>query len=182
MNGLNVKKVTALGIGIALFVVSSYLFIPTFVPNVTLQPRVAILALFAVLFGPIVGGLVGLVGHAIADALQYGGVWWSWVIASAALGYFIGLISLKYNFEDVKFSFKHIVIFNVVQVIANILAWIALAPTLDILIYKEPVEKVYVQGVTASLINIVTVGIITTVLLIVFSSRSSAGNDLKKED
>lgn len=179
---MNIKKVTALGIGIALFVVSSYLFIPTFVPNVTLQPRVAILALFSVLFGPIVGGLMGLIGHALADSLQYGSIWWSWVFASSSLGVFVGLLSLKYNFEDVKFTTKHILVFNILQVVANTITWLLIAPTLDVVIYKEPVEKVYLQGITATIINVVTVGIITTVLLIVYSSRNLAGKELKKED
>ena len=38
------------------------------------------------------------------------------------------------------------VIFGINELIANALAWILIAPVLDILIYAEPVSKVFAQG------------------------------------
>ena len=40
-------------------------------------------------FGPIVGFLMGLIGHAIKDAMS-GGLWWTWIISSGLFGLFVG--------------------------------------------------------------------------------------------
>ena len=43
------------------------------------------------------------------------------------------------------------IIFNIYQVIGNAIAWFVIAPSLDILIYAEPANKVYVQGAVAGI-------------------------------
>ena len=136
-----IKEVVATGIGTALFVALTQVQIPMgFIPNTSLQPRAALLAFLAAVFGPVVGGIVGLLGHALGDALFYGSVWWSWVFPDAVFGLLIGLFTAKYAIKDGGFDKKAIILFNVVQVIANALAWILAAPVLDILIYAEPVS------------------------------------------
>ena len=53
-----IREVVAMGIGTALFVVLTTVQIPLgFVPNTALQPRMAILAFLAGVFGPIVGAV-----------------------------------------------------------------------------------------------------------------------------
>lgn len=87
-----IKEVVATGIGTALFVALTEVQIPLgFIPNTALQPRAALLAFLAAVFGPVVGGIVGLLGHAIGDALFYGSVWWSWVFPDAVFGILVGL-------------------------------------------------------------------------------------------
>ena len=55
-----IKEVVAIGIGTALFVALTEVQIPLgFIPNTALQPRAALLAFFAAVFGPIVGGIIG---------------------------------------------------------------------------------------------------------------------------
>ena len=57
---IGIKEVVAMGIGTALFVVLTNVQIPVFVvPNTAIQPRMAILAFLAAVFGPIVGAVVG---------------------------------------------------------------------------------------------------------------------------
>lgn len=86
-----IKEVVATGIGTALFVALTQVQIPMgFIPNTSLQPRAALLAFLAAVFGPVVGGIVGLLGHALGDALFYGSVWWSWVFPDAVFGLLIG--------------------------------------------------------------------------------------------
>lgn len=73
-----IREVVATGIGTALFVALTEVQIPVgFIPNTSLQPRAALLAFFAAVFGPVAGGIIGLLGHALGDALFYGSVWWS---------------------------------------------------------------------------------------------------------
>ncbi len=75
-----IKEVVAIGIGTALFIVLTNVQVPFgIIPNTALQSRVAVLTFFSAVFGPIVGGAIGLIGHALGDALFYGSVWWSWV-------------------------------------------------------------------------------------------------------
>ena len=69
-----IKEVVAIGIGTALFVALTQVQIPIGIPNTYLQPRMAVLAFLAAVFGPIVGGVVGLLGHALGDAVFYGSV------------------------------------------------------------------------------------------------------------
>ena len=61
-----IKEVVAIGIGTALFVVLSNVSVPFgVVPNTSLRASVAVLTFFSAVFGPIVGGAVGLIGHAL---------------------------------------------------------------------------------------------------------------------
>ena len=98
-----IKEVVATGIGTALFVVLTTVQIPLgFIPNTALQPRAALLAFFAAVFGPVVGGIMGLLGHALGDALFYGSVWWSWVFPDALFGIIVGLLSKKVDLQRKK--------------------------------------------------------------------------------
>lgn len=179
-----IKEVVAMGIGTALFVVLTNVQIPVFVvPNTFLQPRMAVLAFLSAIFGSIVGAVIGLAGHALGDAIFYGSVWWSWVFPDAIVGLVIGLFVKKYGVMNGEFvKVKNIVLFNVVQVVSNALAWILVAPVLDIIIYKEPANKVFLQGVSAFVLNIIIIGILGTILLTVYSKIVGKSSDLKVEE
>jgi energy-coupling factor transport system substrate-specific component len=181
---IGIKEVVAMGIGTALFVVLTNAQIPLIVvPNTALQPRMAILAFLSAVFGPIVGAVVGLLGHALGDALFYGSVWWSWVIPEGVVGLCIGLFVNKFAVKEGGFvNGKNIVLFNVVQIVANAIAWILVAPVLDILMFAEPANKVFAQGAFAFLGNIIVIGILGTILLIAYSKIVGGSNNLQKED
>ena len=96
MKKFGIKEVVATGIGTALFIVLTEVQIPLgIIPNTSMQPRAAVLAFLAAVFGPVVGGIIGLLGHALGDALFYGGVWWSWVFPDAVFGILVGLFAAK---------------------------------------------------------------------------------------
>lgn len=177
-----IKEVVAMGIGTALFAALTSVQIPIGIPNTYLQPRMAILAFFAMVFGPIVGGVIGLLGHALGDALFYGSVWWSWVIPEAVIGIGIGVFAKKFAVKEGEFGTKQIVLFNIVQVIANVVAWIVVAPVLDILIYAEPANKVFIQGAFACLGNVIIIGVLGTLLAVGYSKMGAKSGSLKKED
>ncbi len=178
-----IKEVVATGIGTALFVALTQVQIPLgFIPNTSLQPRAALLAFFAAVFGPVVGGIVGLLGHALGDALFYGSVWWSWVFPDALFGIAVGIFAARFAIKVGGFDKKKIVLFNVVQVIANAIAWILAAPILDIAIYAEPSNKVFAQGAFAFLGNILIVGILGSILAYAYSNISAKSSSLSKED
>ena len=179
-----IKEVVALGIGTALFVVLTTVQIPlVIVPNTALQPRMAILAFFSAVFGPLVGAGIGFIGHWLGDAIFYGSVWWSWVFPEIIVGAGIGAFFKKYAVEEGGFSKgKSIVLFLITEIVSNAIAWILLAPVLDIIIFKEPVNKVFVQGLFAFLGNAIIIGVLGTVLLIVYSKIVGTSSNLKAED
>ena len=179
MKKFGIKEVVATGIGTALFVVLTQVQIPMgFIPNTSLQPRAAVLAFLAAVFGPVVGGIVGLLGHALGDAMFYGSIWWSWVFPDAALG----LFAKKFQIKEGGFSGKNIALFNIVQIVANVVAWIVVAPVLDILIYSEPANKVFVQGVFACLGNVIITAILGTLLGVGYTKIGAKSSSLSKED
>ena len=177
-----IKEVVAIGIGTALFVVLTEVQIPLgFIPNTSLQPRMAIAAFLAAVFGPLVGAAIGLLGHALGDALFYGSVWWSWVFPEAIVFAAIGAFAAKFKVREGGFDKKSIILFNIVQVIGNAVAWILCAPILDIVVYAEPSDKVFIQGAFAFLGNILIVGILGTLLLVAYSRISGKSSSLEQE-
>ncbi len=180
MKKLSVKSVVAIGIGAALFFVLGKIAIPSPVPNTNISLQYAIQAVFATLFGPVAGLLIGFIGHTLIDATSYG-PWWSWIIASAFVGLVIGLVTMKLDINE-GFDSKKIVQFNVAQVIAHLLAWGLVAPVLDILIYSEPIEKLFAQGLMASVANIITTGIVGSLLLVAYAKTVVKKGSLNKEN
>ncbi len=176
------KTIVATGLGAALFMLLfMYVKVPSPIPETSLQTAYGLGAFFAVLFGPIAGALIAFIGHALSDALQYGSPWWSWVIASGVCGFGFGLAYKKTTVEEGSFGARSIILFNVIQVLSNLLAWVIIAPVLDILIYKEPVNLVFTQGIVAAGMNAVTVAIIGTLLLIAYSATKTKKGSLDKE-
>lgn len=178
---LSIKTIVAIGIGSAVFMIlGRFASIPTGIPSTEIQTAYAFLALMALIYGPLAGVLIGFIGHTLKD-LTYGTPWFSWIIASAIVGLIIGLVWNKININEGELSKKKIIGFNICQVIANVAAWFLVAPTLDIVIYAEPANKVYLQGIVAGISNMITVGIIGTILLVLYSKTRLKQGSLDKE-
>lgn len=180
MKKFNTKKIVATGLGAALFtLLFMYVKIPTGIPNTNIQTAYGVGAFFAALFGPLAGGLIAFIGHALNDATQ-GGIWWSWVIASGVDVFIIGLVSYKLKVEEGEFSKKDIIVFNLFQIAANVIAWGVVAPALDVLIYKESFKLVVTQGIVAAISNAVSCGVIGTLLLSLYAKTRSKKGSLSK--
>jgi len=181
-NTLSVRTIVAIGIGAAVFVIlGRFASIPTGIPNSNIEVTYAFLALMAVIFGPVAGGLIGLIGHALKDLIFYGSIWWSWVVVSMLVGFLFGLISKKLDIESGEFGRQKIITFNLVQVGAQALGWFLLAPVLDIVIYAEPSNKVFIQGLGVGISNMVTVGILGTLLLVLYAKTRTKTGSLERE-
>lgn len=176
------KTLVATGLGAALFtLLFMYVKVPTGIPETDIQTAYGIGAFFAALFGPIAGGLIAFIGHALSDSIQYGSVWWSWVIASGISCFIMGLVYPKMKVDEGEFGKKDIITFNIYQIIANAFAWIIVAPVLDIVIYAEPVSLVFTQGIVAAISNAVSAGVIGSILLVLYSKTRSKKGSLTKE-
>lgn len=177
------KTIVATGLGAALFtLLFMYVKVPTGVPSLDIQTAYGIGTFFAALFGPIAGGLIAFIGHALSDSVQYGSAWWSWVIASGVSCLGAGLVYPKLKVEEGIFGGKDILLFNVYQIISNVIAWMLIAPALDVLVYAEPAGLVFTQGWVAALSNSISAGVIGTLLLVAYSKTRAKKGSLTKED
>lgn len=178
-----VTTIVAIGIGAALFfVLGRFVSIPSPVPNTNISIQYGLLAFMAVLFGPVAGLLIGLIGHALIDFSYGWGIWWSWVITSGIFGVLVGIAGKKMNLMDGEFGKKDILRFNVAQIISHVLCWGVVAPVLDIVIYAEPANKVFVQGLVSALSNSVTTAIVGTLLCVAFAAAKPKKGSLKEEE
>ncbi|MCL1931355.1 MAG: ECF-type riboflavin transporter substrate-binding protein [Treponema sp.] len=178
---ISVKTVVAIGIGAALFfVLFRFVTVPSGIPNTNLNLGIAILATFAAVFGPVAGLLIGFIGHTLTD-LTWGSVWWSWVIASALFGCIVGAFWKLYKIEEGGFGIKQCLIFNGVQIAANIVVYVFIARALDLFIYQEPFEKVTLQGLAAAGMNSAVVLILGSVLVYSYSKTRTKAGSLKAE-
>ncbi len=183
MNNKNsVKTVVAVAIGAALFfVLGRFVAIPSGIPNTNISLQYAVLGLLAAMYGPVAGGLIGFIGHTLIDLSWGGSPWWSWVIASTFVGIVVGLFAKKLNVNEGEFSKKGVVTYAIANVIAHAVAWIGVAPVLDILIYAEPVDKVFAQGAMAAVANILTAVIVGALLIAAYTKTIAKKGSLEKQ-
>ena len=183
MRKFSVKTIVAIGIGAALFfVLGRFVAIPSPVPNTNISIQYGLLAFMATLFGPIAGLLIGFIGHFFIDFSYGWGVWYSWVITSAFVGLIIGLCTRSCGLADGSFGKKDLIRFNLAQAIAHLLGWIVIAPVLDIVMYAEPANKVFLQGAVSAAANIVTTAIVGSILCYAYAKAKPGQGSLKKED
>lgn len=183
MRKLSVKTIVATGIGAALFfVLGRFVAIPSGVPNTNISIQYGLLAFIAAVFGPIAGVLSGLIGHFLIDFSYGWGVWWSWVIASAFVGAAMGFVTGKLKIDEGEFGTKDIVVFNVSQIAVHLLAWAVIAPILDILMYAEPANKVFLQGLSGAGLNIIATGVVGTLLCMAYAAAIPKKGSLKEEE
>lgn len=178
---VNTKTIVATGLGAAIFMLLfMYVKVPSPIPETSFQTAYGLSAFFGALFGPIAGGLIAFIGHALSDAVQYGSPWWSWVIASGVAGFIAGFAYRQTNVEEGEFKVKDMLKFNAFQILGNAISWVLLAPVLDIVIYSEPVKLVFTQGVIAFLMNSISTGFIGTLLLVAYAATRTKKGSLTK--
>jgi energy-coupling factor transport system substrate-specific component len=183
MKGFSAKTVVIIAIGAALYGIGGLpMFgIPIFAET-TLKPAMAILAIFAALYGPVVGFLVGFLGHWITDLFAGWGVWMTWVLGSGIVGVVIGLFSTltKKRIEEGEFPVKDVVIFILLALAGNVVGY-SISAFLDYVLYAEPAGKVIVQSLLIWSTNTVLIAIIGTIILKIFANRKQQSRDLAEE-
>ena len=176
MQKFSVKAIVATGIGAAIFfLLARFITIPIFA-NTSLSFQYSILGFFSTVFGPVAGLLIGLIGHSLSDFTGYG-LWWSWILTSAIVGLAGGFLMRGITLEEGNFTKLNAVRFAVGSIVIHLVCWIGIAPTLDILIYQEPADKVYMQGIAAGVSNGIITAVIGTLLLFAYAkTRTKTGS------
>ncbi len=139
------KMVVTVSIGAALYGVTSLVGIPIG-PNTQIRPSIAILTLFSVYFGPVVGFLVGFIGHILTDMLAGWGMWLHWELVSGIFGFAAGLVFLfpGFNIKCGLYNKFHIIFLALMGVVGFLLGY-ALSGITDIILMGEPPSKVFFQ-------------------------------------
>lgn len=176
-----VTQVVAIGIGAALFfVLGRFVAIPSVIPNTSISLQYGILAVFAVLFGPVVALVAGLIGHVLIDATGYG-IWLSWELASGVFGLVVGVVMLRNRVREGVWGAREAIRFSLAVLLANAVAWLVVAPLGDVLIYSEPANKVWAQGVFAFLSNSITAIVLGLLLLSLYARTRTRTGSLTAE-
>lgn len=175
------RLVVATGIGAALCALMFlYIKVPTFVPNTQLQLAYGISTFLGCIFGPLVSCLSILIGHTINDALS-GGCWWSWIFASGVSGLIVGLYHLVVKRQEGSMTKSQWIIFGLVCILSHVVAFGIVAPFGDVLIYNEPLGKVFYQSFSTIIMNSIVSIVIGGALLFAYNTTKTSKGSLKKQ-
>lgn len=174
------REVVFAAIGAALYGVLSALTNMLQIPgsgNVSFRPAIAIVYLFGVAFGPIVGFITGLLGNIIGDLLSGYGFWPWWDLGNGIMGLVAGLF---YPYMTNYRALKDLALGEVAVIVSNV--GIFLAALTEIWVSGITFATTLVQNfVPGFLSNIVNGLILTPILMIAYSAvvsrsgRSQAG-------
>ena len=103
------------------------------------------------------------------------------MIASTFVGIVVGLFAKKLNVQEGDFNKRKVATFAIANVVAHAIAWIVVAPVLDILIYAEPAKKVFAQGAFAAVSNIITAVVVGGLLILAYTKTIAKKGSLDKE-
>ena len=182
MPKFTVRTVVAIGIGAALFfLLARFASIPVFA-NTYISFQYAVLGFLAALFGPIAGLLIALIGHSLTDLSWGYGLWWSWIAVSTLVGFAFGFVLKGVKVQEGEFRGPKVIArFAIWTSVIHLVGWGVIAPVLDILIYAEPADKVFVQGLIAGVSNAITTAVIGSLLLFIYSKTRAKTGSLKKD-
>ncbi|MEZ8303914.1 ECF-type riboflavin transporter substrate-binding protein [Vibrio splendidus] len=174
------KTVVVIAIGAALYGIGGLpMFgVPVFA-NTTLKPAMAVLALFSVLFGPIVGFLVGCIGHWVTDLFAGWGVWLTWVLGSGIVGMVIGLFPMmtKNRLQQGELPMKDFVLFVILALAGNVVGY-GCSAFLDTILYAEPFTKVFTQLSIIAAGNTVLIAVVGFLILKSVAKRNKQSRNL----
>jgi energy-coupling factor transport system substrate-specific component len=167
---INRRMLIATAIGAVLFtLLSRYVYFPTPVEGTLFFPSYALLGLFAALFGPISGGLISLSGMIIVG-VWLNNIYISYTIASVICGIIYGFAKKYVHADRGEFGYSGVIAYNITQIAGNLISWGLVAPVLELALNPgRPPAEVFLQGITASLVDILSAEFIGTPLLFAYS-------------
>ncbi len=120
----NTKTIVGVAIGAALFGVLMVFGGIKVATNTSLSSAMVVVVVVGALFGPLPAALAAGLGNVIADLISGYGFWFDWSIGNAVLGFFVGLLPLYgARIEDGVFQVKHAIIYTILCIIGNALAF-----------------------------------------------------------
>jgi energy-coupling factor transport system substrate-specific component len=176
------KTLVAVAIGAALFgVLMAYGSIPVFT-NTQLTSAMIVPVVVGGLFGPLPAFVTLLIGNVLADTIGGWGYWFDWSIGNGILGFFIGTLPLYgARIDEGVFKVRHAVIYAVIAVLGNAVAFGLVTPLLTSLFYAADLEITFLQAFASGISNTVVLIVAGIPVLILLSKRFGKRKDLKEE-
>ncbi len=175
---IGIKEIVVILIGSSIFFSCTVFNIPyEIIPGTSIEIRAAVLGFVAGLFGPVVGLFTGLLGHFLGDVLFYESISIPWTIAEGISGFVIGWFFDTFHILDGEFGRKGLLNFNMIQVLANAVAWLVAAPGLDIIFVGESLQRVVTQGFFAFFSNAIIIAVVDSAIFLILSRIIKMYND-----
>lgn len=178
----NTKTVVGVAIGAALFgVLMVYGGVKVF-SNTQLTTAMLVPVIVGALFGPVPALVACFFGNVIADLIGGWGFWFDWSIGNGVLGFLVGLLPL-YGADINKgiFNVKHAVIFAIIAILGNALAFGVVTPIFTLLLYGGELTITFMQSLTGGLSNVAVLTLLGIPLLFALAKRNASSQNLSKE-
>lgn len=176
------ETIVGIAIGAALFgVLMLYGGIPVYT-NTKLTSAYIIPVIVGALYGPLAAGFSALLGNVFADFLGGYGYWFDWSIGNFVAGLFIGALPLYgANIRKGVFSIKHAIIFAVLTIVGQALAFGIITPIFTVLFFQSELTITYAQAWSAVASNVAVVLIIGIPLLFLLARYYGKQRGLSRE-
>lgn len=177
------KTVVTIAIGAGLYgVLMVYGGIPLFeATNLTVAMIVPVFV--GTVCGPIPAAICCGIGNIIADLIGGWGMNFDWSIGNAVLGLFVGALPLYgARIMEGVFKPKHIIIYSVLCVVGNIVAFGIVTPIFSSILYARPLKLSLVYSLFSSIGNIIVLLVVGIPVLVMLSKRYKARASLMEDD
>lgn len=176
------KSIVTMGLGAALYgVLMVYGAVPIFT-NTNLSFAMIVPVFVGGLFGPLPAMITCGVGNVIADLIGGWGMWFDWSIGNAVMGLFVGMLPLYgADIANGVFKVKHAVIYAILCVVGNMLAFGVVTPIFSTALYGQDLNITLMQAIFATAGNTLVLVVAGIPILILLSKRAASKMNLKKE-
>jgi len=178
----NTKTVVGVAIGAALFgVLMNFGSIKVFT-NTNLTTAMLVSVIVGGMFGPLPAFVAAGVGNVIADLIGGWGLWFDWSVGNAVLGLFVGALPLYgAKIEDGIFTVKHMIIYTILCILGNGIAFGVVTPIMSTLFYGSELSITLMQSLIGGVSNVAVLVVIGIPLLKIMAARNARNSNLTKE-
>lgn len=178
----NTKTVVGVAIGAALFGVLMVFGSIKIFTNTNLTTAMLVSVIVGAMFGPLPAMVAAGVGNVLADLIGGWGMWFDWSIGNAFLGLFVGALPLYgAKIEEGIFNIKHMIIYIILCIVGNALAFGVITPIFSTLLYGSELTITLMQSLAGSVSNCAVLIVIGIPLLKILAARNARKSNLTKE-
>ena len=179
----NTITLVSVAVGAALFgVLMVFGSIPVFT-NTYLTTAMIVPVVVGGMFGSLPAFATMLIGNMLADLIGGWGFWFDWSIGNGILGLFIGALPLYgAKIDEGIFNVKHAIIYAVLCIIGNAIAFGIVTPIMTSIFYSADLEITFIQAFASGVSNTAVLVIVGIPLLFLLANRFKKRSNLKEED
>jgi energy-coupling factor transport system substrate-specific component len=178
----NTKTIVGVAIGAALFGVLMVYGGIKVTTNTSLTSAMIVTVVVGALFGPVPAALAAGIGNTIADLIGGWGFWFDWSLGNVVLGLFVGALPLYgAKINDGVFKIKHAIIYAILVVLGNAIAFGIVTPVLTVAFYSSELTITWIQAWSAIVSNASVQIVLGIPVLFALAKRNARGTNLTKE-